>query len=220
VHWGLLADVKTPILEQVSATSTVRAFRSGEVVFHQGDRAAALYIVQTGRFEVEVSTPDGESMQLRIHGSGEHFGELPILDARLTRTATVRAIEPSSALVVNAEAFASLRERDPSIDRFLVKSLTDLVVQLTQESTDNAYLSTDRRLAKRLLSLAEIYGSGTAENAPVAIPVTQEHLAMATGATRPTINRMLGELESKGIIQRSRNRIVVLNRRGLLGLTH
>jgi CRP/FNR family transcriptional regulator, cyclic AMP receptor protein len=214
--WGPFSGVNEAVLDRVAAGSVVKRYQPGEVVFHQGDQAHTLYVVQSGRFEVEVSTPDAETLQLRIHGQGDHFGEIPLLDARLKRTGTVRAIEPSSALLVNAEMFAELRRSDPGVDRALVVSLCDLVALLTQERTDHAFLPADRRLAKRLFALAEIYSSPSGTDVDhVSIPVTQEHFATAVGSTRPTINRLLGELAAKGIIQRSRNRIVVVDRRQL-----
>ncbi len=209
------------MLERVASSSVVKKFAAGEVVFYQGDAAHTLYVVQTGRFEVEVATPEAETLQLRIHVPGDHFGEIPLLDSRLTRTGTVRAIEPSSALLVNAEMFAELRLSDPGIDRALIASLCDLVVVLTQERSDHTFLPTDRRLAKRLLALTEIYSSPQAtDDEHVSIPVTQEHFATAVGSTRPTINRMLGELAAKGVIERSRNRIVVIDRRQLKSLAN
>jgi CRP/FNR family transcriptional regulator, cyclic AMP receptor protein len=216
MRWGPFSAVSPAVLERVAAGSVVKKFQTGEIVFHQGDPAHTLYVVQSGRFEVEVSTPEAETMQLRIHIPGDHFGEIPLLDSRLTRTGTVRAIEPSTALMVNAEMFAELRRSDPAIDKALIKSLCDLVVMLTQERSDYTFLPTDRRLAKRLLALAEIYSSPTGgEDQPVSIPVTQEHFATAVGSTRPTINRMLGELAAKGVIERSRNRIVIVDRHQL-----
>jgi CRP/FNR family transcriptional regulator, cyclic AMP receptor protein len=216
MRWGPFSGVNSTVLERVAAGSVVKKFAAGEIVFHQGDRAHTLYVVQTGRFEVEVSTPEAETLQLRIHVPGDHFGEIPLLDSRLVRTGTVRAIEPSSALMVNAEMFAELRQSDPAIDRALITALCDLVVLLTQERSDHTFLTTDRRLAKRLLALSEIYSSPTGgDNEKVSIPVTQEHFATAVGSTRPTINRMLGELAAKGIIERSRNRIIVVDKRQL-----
>jgi CRP/FNR family transcriptional regulator, cyclic AMP receptor protein len=214
--WGPFSRIDPTMLDRVASTSVVKKFASGDVVFFQGDEAHSMYVVQSGRFEVEVATPEAETLQLRIHVPGDHFGEIPLLDTRLTRTGTIRAIEPSSALIISADLFAELRLLDSSIDRALIGSLCELVSQLTQERTDHAFLPTDRRLAKRLFALSEIYASpGSDHGAHVSIPVTQEHFATAVGSTRPTINRLLGELAAKGVIERSRNRIVVTDRHQL-----
>ncbi len=215
MRWGVFSGCDARTLERVLATSVVRSFEPQAIVFRQGDASHACYVVQTGRFEAEVSTLDGDVMQLRIHGPESHFGELSLLDPRLRRTATVRALEPSSALVISADSFAELRGSS-AVESALTSRLVELVVALTSESTDNAYLSTERRLAKRLSSLAGIYARPNArEDDPVTIPMSQEHLATAIGATRATINRMLGELEGAGVLRRSRSKITVINRRGL-----
>lgn len=213
--WGVFGDADPRVLERVERTSVVRSFSPAEVVFRQGDEARACYVVQTGHFEADVTTFDGDVMPLRIHPAGSHFGDIALLDPRLRRTATVKAVEDASALVVSREALAELRT-SPGVDQALIARLVDLVVVLTAESTDNAYLPTERRLAKRLLSLASIYsGSSGPAHDPVTIPMSQEHLATAIGATRSTVNRMLGELERNGVLRRSRSRIVILDREAL-----
>jgi CRP/FNR family transcriptional regulator, cyclic AMP receptor protein len=215
VRWGVFSSSDTRTLERVAASSVVRSFAPHETVFRQGEIGHSCYVVQSGRFEAEVSTVDGNVMQLRIHGPEEHFGELALLDPRLRRTATVTALEPSAALVLSPESFAELRG-SKAVEAALAARLVELVVMLTAESTDNAYLSAERRLAKRLVSLAAIYaGPGARQDDPVTIPLSQEHLGAAIGATRPTINRMLGALEAGGLVRRSRSKIIILNRAAL-----
>ncbi len=215
MQWGVFGEADSRVLERVASSSVVRPYGSGEVVFWQGDVAQACYVVQSGHFEADVTTVDGDVMQLRVHPPGSHFGDISLLDDRLRRTATVKAVGDASALVISRDAFAELRT-SPGVDKALIARLVDLVVVLTAESTDNAYLSTERRLAKRLLSLASIYsGSSMREHDPVTIPMSQEHLATAIGATRSTVNRMLGDLERSGILRRSRSRIVIVDRKAL-----
>jgi CRP/FNR family transcriptional regulator, cyclic AMP receptor protein len=175
----------------------------------QGDVPEAMYIVQSGRFDTEITSVDGNVMAARTLVPGSHFGELSLLDPRLRRTATVRATEASTALVIGKTQFEELRG-DPVVDRALIKRLTDLVVSLSEQAMDNAFLSAERRMAKRLFALAEAYSPGALhDDVNVSIPVTQEHLAMATGCTRPTINRLLSELEGQSAITRSRGQITV-----------
>ena len=215
MHWGVFGEADPRLLERVEGSSVVRSYNSGDVVFRQGDVGQACYVVQTGHFEADVTTIDGDIMPLRIHPVGSHFGDISLLDQRLRRTATVKAMEGASALVISGEAFAELRT-SAGVEQALIAKLVDLVVLLTAESTDNAYLSTERRLAKRLLSLASIYGGASARKLePVTIPMSQEHLATAIGATRSTVNRMLGDLERTGVLRRSRSRIVILDQKAL-----
>jgi CRP/FNR family transcriptional regulator, cyclic AMP receptor protein len=209
MEWGFLASVDQDRLARVASRCVVRKFRKGQVVFSEGDRPEAMYIVQSGRFETELAGADGNVMAARTLGPGMHFGELSLLDNRLRRTATVRALEASTVLVIGRDEFEELRG-DPVVDRALIVRLTDLVVSLSEQAVDNAFLSAERRMAKRLMALAEAYSPVPLRNdSTVSIPVTQEHLAMATGCTRPTINRLLSELESQAAIVRSRGQVVV-----------
>ena len=81
-----------------------RRFASGEVVFHRGDPASSLHLVVKGHFTARVVTQHGDSVVVAVHGPGEAFGELALVDA-VSRSTTVAAVEAGETLAIAREDF-------------------------------------------------------------------------------------------------------------------
>jgi CRP/FNR family transcriptional regulator/CRP/FNR family cyclic AMP-dependent transcriptional regulator len=84
-----------------------------------------------------------------------------------------------------------------------IRYLTDVV-------SDLAFLDLEGRLAKRLLELAAEHGQTSGDEILIDLPITQEELAAMVGATRASVNKLIGWYEDRGIIARRGRRIAVL----------
>ena len=195
------------------AAGVSRKFAAQQTVFHQGEVGDAIYIVQSGRFEVRRLGPEGDVLSLRTFAAGEYFGELAVLTPGEARTATVIALELSEALVLHRAVFEHLRSLDQAVDRTLLTETAARLRRFTDEATDFVFLSAEDRLMKRLGDLADAFT--TMDGKPLPLRVTQDGLARMTGVTRQTVNRVLHTLEDSGAILRSRGTITVLNRAAL-----
>jgi CRP-like cAMP-binding protein len=193
-----------------------RAFRQGQAVLHEGASAACLYLIDDGHAAVRVVTPDGDTAMIRVLGPGQHFGELALLSPG-ARTAGVDALDDLSVLALDRVTFDSLRQRCPKLDAVLTEALVKEVRRLTHCLTEAYHLPATERVTRRLVELAGVYGSGSGD--PVTIPLTQETLAELTGATRPTVNRVLRALEDDGLIEHQRGRLRLLDVDALAGST-
>ena len=85
------------------------------------------------------------------------------------------------------------------------------VRRVSSQLLEVMYVPVHKRLYRRLVDLARLYGDGSA----VSIPLTQEDLAQLTGTTRQTSNRFLGEAEDAGLLRVGRGRVEVLDVEGL-----
>lgn len=208
MDWPLLAPLDEPQRAAVLAASRHRTFSKGEVVFHEGDLADSMHLVETGYLAVQVTTPDGERATLNILASGDAVGELSLLHRGRPerRSATVVALSPSTTRALTSAAFQRLCDEHPAIHDLLVDLLADRVRRLSGRLLESMYVGLDRRLYRRLLELADTYRDGTG---PPVIPLTQEHLADLVGGTRPTVNQVLQRLLSQEIIELGRGRVVI-----------
>ncbi len=206
----LLSPVPTDVREKVLAAARRRLFSKGQVVFHEGDPGDSLYLIQGGRMAIRVSTDTGLSATLRIMGPGDAFGELALVrpGARRLRTATVVALEPASTLAVSRVDFAALCAKHPEVERLMVSLLVERIDQLSQRLLESLYVGVDRRVYRRLVELAEIYGTG---EAGVIVPLTQDDLAGLAGTTRPTVNQVLQKLAALGHVRLNRGSIEIAN---------
>ncbi|HEX6788778.1 MAG TPA: Crp/Fnr family transcriptional regulator [Gaiellaceae bacterium] len=213
MRFRLLAGVPDADVDRLLAGARRRRFARGEVVFHRDDPADSLHFVSKGRFAVRVMTPLGDTATIAVRGAGDTFGETALLAARPKRTATVRALEPSETYALGEQEFARVRESFPGVDRVLFAFLAAELRRQNELLLEALYLPVDRRLRRRLLELAKIYGS--ARDGVIEIPLTQAELAEMAGTSRATANQMLRSEEQRGAVRLQRGRVVVLDRDAL-----
>jgi len=208
MDWPLLAPLDEPQRAAVLAASRSRSFGKGEVVFHEGDPADSMHLVETGVLAVQVTTPDGERATLNVLSAGAAVGELSLLRRGRAdvRSATVVALSPSTTRSLSSAAFQRLCDEHPGIQDFLLDLLADRVRRLSGQLLESMYVGLDRRLYRRLLELCDTYRGDTE---PTVIPLTQEHLADLVGGTRPSINQVLQRLLAQGIIELGRGRVII-----------
>ena len=208
MDWELLRGLSEDDVRQVLARARRRRFRSGEVIFHDGDPASSVHLVARGRVILRVTTPLGDVAALDIAVSGDVLGEMALLTPDGMRTATAMALEPSETMSIDRTAFAELRHERPAVTGALERLLVARVRRLTDRLVEALYVPADVRVVRRLLELEEIYAGP--------IPLTQEDLAGLAGATRATVNRILRSEEGKGTVELGRRRVTVIDRPSLL----
>lgn len=191
-----------------------RRFARNEVVFHQGDPANSLHLVVSGHVSVRVALRDGNSVTLAIIGPGQTFGELALLGKQTFRAATVTALEGCETLSLQKERFEELRLGHPRMDRLLVEILADEVRRLDGRLLEFLYLPADKRVLRRLVSLAKMYGKGS--EGAITVPLTQDVIASMAGTSRPTTNQALRAVEEAGVINIGRSKIQIMDLPALL----
>jgi CRP/FNR family cyclic AMP-dependent transcriptional regulator len=207
MRWELFSDLPSGELQRVLTVARRRTFARGEVVFHEGDPADSLHLIEKGRFAVRVTTPLGETAMLAIRGPGEAFGELALV-ADSPRSATVAALEPAETYSLYRREFDQLRRDHPFVNQVLVAVLAAEVRRMDELIVEAFYVGAERRVLRRLRDLATVYGDGSET---VTIPLTQEDLAGLAGTSRATVNRALREEESRGTVKLGRGKTIVLD---------
>ena len=99
------------LLEQVAGIAQVRTYEAGDIIVPQSGLGVDLFVVRSGAVEA-VQDQNGQSVRLRTMRPGEVFGEIAILEQR-PRTATVRALAPSTCVVINGLTLRRGLEKSP-----------------------------------------------------------------------------------------------------------
>jgi CRP/FNR family cyclic AMP-dependent transcriptional regulator len=185
-------------------------YRRGESLVLQGDPSANVFVLDSGFAAVRVATAHSESLTVTVMGPGSTFGEIAGLAGTGIRTSSVVALDTVEARVLPQRVFEDVRRRYPAVDRAIAESLALRVDDLSQRLAEAAYETVQRRCGRRLIELAELMGGGNGH--PVSIPITQEDLAGLVGATRPTVNQVIGRMSEAGVITLARGRIDVPSR--------
>lgn len=211
VSGDLLADLTEAQRQLVLSRMTRRVYAKGDVVFIEGEVGDTVHLLQRGTVAIQVSTPSGDVVTLSVLGPGASFGEQALIGSINRRSATVTALERCETLALHRAEFADLRSRFPGVDRFLVQLLDANLRRVSKHLLETLCLSVENRVVVRLIELAELYGQRRRNGSTEAteIPIRQEDLATLVGTTRPTVNKVLGQLAAAGVVALTRGRIEV-----------
>jgi CRP/FNR family transcriptional regulator, cyclic AMP receptor protein len=182
--------------------------RPGEMLFRQGDRVppgkGAFYGLVAGNFKISSLREDGKEAILVVLEAGNWFGEISLIDLQ-PRTHDATAVGEAEVLALPRAAFDELMKRH-IFSQAICRMLAARTRSLYGMVEDATLRSTRARVARRLLLLA--HGDATqATDARVAVPVSQEAMAMMLGITRQTLSKELKLLAAHGAITLGYGRI-------------
>lgn len=196
------------------AGATAAKYNDGDVVFRQDEPADAVFFVVSGNVKVTVVSEHGKEAVLALLNAGDFFGE-ECLDAGRRREATVSAASACELVRFDRDTLARALADDAEFANLFLTYVLAENERLREELIDQLFNSSEKRLARVLLTLAHFERSGS--SSLIAIPITQETLANMVGTTRARINhfmtkfRKLGYVEYDGQIRvhNSLNRVIV-----------
>jgi CRP-like cAMP-binding protein len=194
-----------------------RHYGRGAYLVYEGDPGDSLHLITKGRVAVLVGGAQGNPFAVALMGPGDFFGEQALLSARAVRSATIQALEPTETLVVNRSDVEELRRRHPEVDRLLIGVLAQMVDRLTRQVAELTETPGTVRIYRRIVALAELYGSNGQEapGGAVEIPLTQDQLASLAGVHLRLTSRVLGEARAAGLLDTNKGRLVIKDLVGL-----
>jgi CRP-like cAMP-binding protein len=214
VEWRLFDGIPSDEVHEVLKVARRRTFHRGEVVVHQNDPADSLHLIVKGRFAVRVMTPLGEPATLAVCGPGDVFGEMALIGEQARRSATVEALEEAETLCVHELEFSRLRREQPVLNETVIRFLVNEVRVMNERLLEAYYVSAERRVLRRVLELSRLYAGGS-DDGMAQIPLTQETLAGMAGTSRATVNAVLRDAQSRGLVELARGRVQVVDPVGL-----
>ncbi len=196
------------LIELLTDRGTATRLKPGGILFHEGDRAGAVYGVVSGRVRVEVSTPTGGRLVLAVKEPGDVLGELAALDGR-PRSAAAVAIDAVELVQVGVDDFLSALVDEPKHAVSLLQRISRDLRESVDRTTARASADTTQRLAMLLFDLADRYGEHSDAIVEIDLTLTQDDMAGWIGATREATARSLRTLRDKGCVATARRRISV-----------
>lgn len=192
-----------------------QSYSAGETIFHQGDPGRVLYLIHSGQVRIFVNGIEGTETSVIICGRpGDIFGELAIIDG-LPRSATAAAVTPAIVYTMQREQFRQHMRRTPQLALNFMQTLASRVRYNTGQLDSLASLTVSRRLARKLLELAQDYGQVEDDGVRIDTPLTQSNLASLVVATRESINKVLRQFRHQGLIT-THNRHIIIHDAGAL----
>ncbi len=204
----LFAGLDDESLRELAASMRRRSFRAGEVIFHRDDPGEVLYVIRDGKVKIFITSPDGQEVSLAVFGPADYFGELALLDGQ-PRSASAVALEPVETIALKRADFINAVMRHPRIAIQVMHVLSRRLRQTDAMIEDLLFLDVHGRVAKKLLDLAELHGVRTPEGIRIDLRLTQGELAAMVGASRESVNKVMGYFTDKQFISTDRYKITI-----------
>jgi CRP/FNR family cyclic AMP-dependent transcriptional regulator len=172
-------------------------FADHQIIFAQGDPADALFYVVNGSVKVTINSEFGKEAVIAILGSGDFFGE-GCLDRHLPQNATIVTTSDCEIARFDRSVVNSALSDDHEFSKLFLGFLLDRNQKLTADLIDQLFNSSEKRLARILLTLAN--SELGAQSNFITIPMNQELLAQMVGTTRSRINQFMNKFRKLGYI--------------------
>jgi CRP/FNR family transcriptional regulator, cyclic AMP receptor protein len=209
-----LSALNPPERAAFVAAGRDRHFADGETIMRQGDPAAGVLAIVSGRVKVSVVGAGGREVVLQFPGSGALIGELATLSGG-SRAATVTAVGDVDTLELSAVDFRRFISGHPRVAGLVVEHVTSLLAEADRQLVDMATRDVTGRVAARLLELADQADASSQNTVRISLALTQDELAAWTGASREAVAKALQQLRELGWVQTGRREITVLDRAAL-----
>ena len=175
---------------------TTRNYRDKEVVFSQGDRADAIFYIQSGTVKLTAVSTRRKKAIIAFLQRGSFFGE-GSLGGQSLRISTARSIGQSSITRLRKESTVRALKRDPQFAALFVAYLVSRIVRIEEDLVDQFFNFSERRLARVLL----LFGQINKESKPeYPLKVSQSTLAEMVGTTRARVSKFMNVFKKKGLV--------------------
>ena len=176
---------------------TILKLRKKEIVFSQGDDADSVFYIKKGKIKVTVVSRQGKEAVVAILGADEFVGE-GCLTGQPKRLATASAMSECVTMRVQKTEIQRLLQEEPTFSQMFVSHVLARTARVEEDLIDQLFNSTEKRLARLLLLLANFGKEGRPE--PLIAKISQETLAEMVGTTRSRVSHFMNKFRRSGFI--------------------
>lgn len=181
----------------VGTGKTVSKYKKDQVIFTQGDVADTVYYLQTGKIKVVVVSEQGKEAVVGLVEAGQFFGE-GCMNGHRFRMATATALEPCMITMITKTAMLAVLDTEPKFSKMFMKHLLSRNARVEDDLVDQLFNSSEKRLARLLLLLANFGKEGAPT--PINPAINQETLAEMVGTTRSRVSFFMNKFRKLGLI--------------------
>jgi len=184
-------------LAKAGEGKTVSKYQNGQIVYSQGDTADAVFYMQSGKVKKSVVSEQGKEAITAVLGTDAFFGE-GCLAGQAQCIATVTAMMDSVIVRLEKSAIVQLIHQEPAFSEKFIAHLLARSIRVEADLVDQLFNSSEKRLARTLLLLAN-FGKKVAPE-PVIAKISHETLAEMIGTTRSRVSHFMNKFRKLGFI--------------------
>src|SRR6202049_2239448 len=184
-------------LAKVGAGKAILKFHKNQKVFEQGDVADTVFYIQKGRVKLTVLSEQGKEAVVAMLEPGQFFGE-GCMNGHALRIATTTAMEDCSITAIAKATMIAALHDEPKFSELFMTYLLTRNSRIEEDLIDQLFNSSERRLARLLLLLANFGKEGSPQ--PISPNISQETLAEMVGTTRSRVSFFMNKFRRLGLI--------------------
>jgi len=177
---------------------TVDKYHKRQKIFSQGEAADSIFYIHKGRLKLSVLSEHGKEAVVAILGKDEFCGE-GCLAGQTRRMSTAEVLTDCEIMRLGKEAVIRALHDEPAFSEMFVAHLLARTIRVEEDLVDQLFNSSEKRLARALLLLANFGKEGRPE--PIVAKVSQEMLAEMIGTTRSRVSFFMNKFRKLGFIQ-------------------
>jgi len=198
----LFSGLSEEQIEKISSITIKKRFFRGEIIFNPGEKGNYFFILKSGKVKI-FKTLKGKDQIIKIFEKPTLFGEAASFTGK-NFPAWAEAIEDSEVLIIPRERFLNLIKEDPEIGMNLLSVMAQRLIHLTNVIESLSLKNALSKVASYILKKYEEAGKQE-------VPFSTSIASMELGLTKETVSRMVGKLKEMGVIEKTRNRVVIKN---------
>jgi len=184
-------------LSKVNGGRSVSEYRKDQIVYRQGDPADSVFFIQSGKVKKTVVSEQGKEAVVALLGTDDFFGE-GCLAGEVLRLATVSVMTKSVIVRISKADITHVIHEEPAFAELFISHLLARNSRVEEDLVDQLFNSSEKRLARTLLLLANFGKEGDPE--PVLAKISQETLAEIIGTTRARVSLFMNKFRRLGLI--------------------
>jgi CRP/FNR family transcriptional regulator, cyclic AMP receptor protein len=185
-------------LAKANVGRTISKYRKNQIVFSQGDPADSVFYIRDGKVKITVISEQGKEAVVAVLGSDEFCGE-GCLTGQLRRVATAAAMTECEIMRLEKEVVVRVLHDEPAFSEMFISHLLARTLRVEADLVDQLFNSSEKRLARALLLLANFGKEGRPET--IIAKVSQATLAEMIGTTRSRVSHFMNKFRELGFIK-------------------
>ena len=185
-------------LSKIGKGRSIAKYRTSEIIFSQGDQADSVFFIDAGKVKLTVISEQGKEAVVALLGKGDFCGE-GCLAGQPKRIATAAAMMDCEVMQLQKGEIIRVLHDEPAFSELFISYILARTIRVEADLIDQLFNSSEKRLARALLLLANFGKEGRPE--PILAKVSQETLAEMIGTTRSRVSFFMNKFRQLGFIE-------------------
>ena len=206
----LMDSLSDQELREISAAFVIKKVNKNELVLQEEDTNNVMYMILSGELKVVQASASGNEIIFAIHGAGQFFGEISLIDGKTSPATVISAKESIIALIPKQDFFGLIGRHVKIRDKLL-----QIMCIRLRDSWEKIRMLTMKDPSERIkalfLGLCHSSEKSTQQGTVLKVKLTHQDIADMTGLTRETVTRILKKWQNSGKITILKQRLIRLN---------